>query len=230
MTERRRAGLWVRWAGEVAIIVASVFVAIYLEGVADDSGRSDDAHAALAQITAELRTDLENLAEIRQNQVELGASYDNLLRWFADPESLPRDSVQAALDHVAFLNRTMYPNQGAWRALTSAGQLSWIDDPGLVAKLANLYESTHVRLEYAGRDYDFNVNEVARVTVPRAWDAHLQEPRADGRAAMYELRGQLRYMRLAWNVYYIDLLDEYGSEMEALLRELDDFLASGRSG
>lgn len=219
-----------RWAGEVAIIVASVFVAIYLEGVADDSARSDDAHAALAQITAELRADRENLAEIRQAQVELGAYYDNLLRWLAEPESLPRDSVHAALDHVAFLNRTMYPRRGAWRALTSAGQLAWIDDPGLVTKLANLYESTHSRLEAAGRDYDFNVNEVARVAVPRAWDAELQEPRADGRAAMFELRGQLRYLRLSWNVYYIELLDDYGSEMETLLRDLDDYLASGGSG
>jgi hypothetical protein len=94
-----------------------------------------------------------------------------------------------------------------------------------VTRLANFYESTNARLEYGGRDYDFNVNEVARVTASRAWDA--QRPRVDGQAALIELREQLRYLRLSWNTYYVDLLDAYGNEMESLLRDLESYLAVG---
>ena len=220
MTKQR---LWARWVGESVIIVASVFVAIFLEGVADDSARSTDAHASLAQLMSELRADRDDLVEVRQHQAHLGRTYDDLLRWMVEPGSLPTDSVQLALNEVAFLNRTMYPRRGAWRALTSSGQLAWVSDRNLVTRLANFYESMNVRLEAGGRDYDFNVNEVARVTVPQAWDAGRQRPHAD----LVELREQLRYLRLSWNRYYVDLLDDYGEELDALLRDLGSYLADG---
>lgn len=135
--------------------------------------------------------------------------------------------MQAALDQIGFLNLTMYPRKGSWGALTSGGQLVWVRDPGLVARLANFYESTHTRLEAAGRDYDFNVNEVARVTASRAWDWQQMRPRMNGESEVAELFGQLRYLRLSWNQYYIDLLDDYGAEMEALLGDLEAYLSLG---
>jgi hypothetical protein len=58
--------------GEVVIIVTSVFVAIYLEGVSGDAAQSEHAHASLAQLAAELRADREDLQEIRQHQARLG--------------------------------------------------------------------------------------------------------------------------------------------------------------
>lgn len=224
MSEQHRGVRWVRWAGEAVIIVISVFVAILLEGKADDSASSADAHTSLAQLTAELRSDQEDLARIRRNQVELAGVHDDLLRWLASPASLPGDSVQAALDHIAFLNLTMYPRKGAWGALASGGQLVWVRDQGLVTRLANFYESTHSRLEYAGRDYDYNVNDVSRVTMTRAWDFEGQRPRMNAQTGIAELWGQIRYLRLSWNQYYIELLDDYGAEMETLLGELEAYL------
>ena len=226
MSEQHRAIPWQRWAGEAVIIVVSVFVAVFLEGVAADSSSYTDAHAALGQLVAELDADRADLARIRQNQAELSVAYDDLLRWLATPESLPEDSVQAGLDQVGFLNLTMYPRKGAWGALTSGGQLVWIRDQGLVTRLANFYESTHARLENAGRDYDFNVNEVARVTASRGWDWQQQRLRSD-RGDVAELWAQLRYLRLSWNQYYIELLDDYGDEMGALLRDLEACLNGG---
>lgn len=218
---------WVRWAGEAVIIVVSVFVAVFLEGVATDSSSSADAHTTLRQLAAELRTDREDLARIRGVQVGHAGAYDDLLLWLTTPESLPGDSVQTALDQIGFLNLTMYPRKGAWGALTSGGQLVWVRDPGLVTRLANFYESTHTRLDAAGRDYDFNVNEVARVTASRAWDWNQMRPRANGEDDIAQLFGQLRYLRLSWNQYYIDLLDDYGEEMETLLEDLEAYLSEG---
>lgn len=228
MSEGQRARLWGRWAGEVVVIVASVFVAIYLEGLADDAERAADAHAVLAQVSAELASDLEAIPAIRQQQGELADVYDALSDWMASPRSLPADSVQSALDYVGFNNRTLYPSSGAWRALTSAGQLVWVEDQALVARLANFYENRTTQLEFNGRDYDFNVNEVIRVTASRAWDFQRQEPHVDGGADLVELSGQLRYLGTSWNPYYISLLDQYAEEIEALLADIDAYLT--RSG
>ena len=199
----------------------------FLEGLADDASRSADAHVALAQLATELRADRQQLAEVREQQVGLSKAYDDLLRWLGDPASSPGDSIQAALDQVAFLNRTLYPRRGAWRALTSSSQLVWVGDQGLVTRLANFYESLNARLEYMGRDHDFNVNDFARVTTSRTWDSEHHRLRVGGQADAVELREQVRYLRLSWNVFYIDLLDEYGTEADTLLRDLESYLAEG---
>lgn len=224
MNEGQKARSWGRWAGEVVVIVASVFVAIYLEGLADDAERAADAHAALAQVSAELASDLESIPAIRQQQGELVEVYAALSDWMGSPRSLPTDSVQSALDYVGFNNRTLYPSSGAWRALTSAGQLVWVEDQALVARLANFYENRAIQLEFNGRDYDFNVNEVIRVTATRAWDFQRREPRVNGGADLVELSGQLRYLGTSWNPYYISLLDQYAQEIEALLIDIDAYL------
>jgi hypothetical protein len=230
MSDEGRVRRWARWAGEVVVIVASVFVAIYLEGLADDAERADDAHAVLAQVATELASDRRAIPEIIQQQSELADYYESLRRWMADPRSLPTDSVQEALDYVGFNNRTLYPSSGAWRALTSAGQLVWVEDRALVARLADFYENRTIQLEYNGRDYDFNVNEVIRVTSSRAWDYQRQEARTDGGADLVELSGQLRYLGTSWNPHYIDLLGEYAAEIDALLEDIDAYLTRAGDG
>ena len=230
MSDERQVRRGARWAGEVFVIVASVFVAIFLEGLADDAARADDAHAVLAQVASELASDREAIPEIRRQQSELAGYYEDLRRWMADPRSLPTDSVQEVLDYVGFNNRTLYPSSGAWRALTSAGQLVWVEDRALVARLADFYENRTIQLEYNGRDYDYNVNEVMRVTSTRAWDYQRQQARVDGGADLVELSGQLRYLGNSWNPYYIDLLDQYASEIDTLLEHIDAYLTRAGDG
>ena len=215
-----------RWALEVALIVGSVFVAIFLEGLADDASRTREARTSIAQLTSQLRADSADLASVRAHQEGLSVVYDSLLAWLGDPSTLDGASVQDGLDQVAFLNRTMYPRKGSWEAITSTGQLAWVGDHDLVAGLGNFYESMVEKLEYMGQDYDYNVNEVARVIIPRSWDAQRSGLRGE-EEDWAELRGQLRYLRLSWNEYYLDLLGEYSRDMDVLLRDLDAFLAEG---
>lgn len=225
MSDQRSARPWGRWIGEGAVIVVSVFVAIYLEGLADDAERVDVAHSVLVQVAAELESDRNAMPEIRRQQGELVGVYEDLRRWLATPRSIPNDSVHAALDYVAFNNRTLYPSSGAWRTLTSTGHLSWIEDRELAARLADFYENRTVQLEFNGRDYDFNVNEVIRVTASRAWDYQKREAHTGGSADLVELSGQLRYLGTSWNPYYIDLLDQYADEIDGLLEDIDGYLA-----
>jgi hypothetical protein len=213
--------------GEAVIIVASVFVAIYLEGIADNAARRNDARASLTQLVVELKEDREEVVEVRGQQMRLRTTYDDLLRWLSGTDPLPADSVQAALDEVAFLNRTVYPRAGTWSALTSSDHLSWVSDEDLVARLANFYESMNARLESGGRDYDFNVNEVVRVTLSRGWDSQRQSPQATNPGGTVELREQLRYLRLSWNRYYVDRLDDHEAEIDGLIQDLETYLAIG---
>jgi len=227
MTEGQRGRTWARWAGEAIVIVVSVFVAIYLEGAADDAERVDEANGILAQIVAELTADRQAIPEILEQQAVAAGTYGSLLRWLTDSQSVPGDSVQAALDYLRDNNRTLYPISGAWRALMSGGHLVWIRDQRLVARLAAFYENRTVQLEYNGRDYDFNLNDVLRVTASRAWDFERQSPRANGTSDLVELRGQLRYLGESWNPYYVSLLSQYGTEIDELLRELEAYLSGG---
>jgi hypothetical protein len=207
------------------VIVVSVFAAIYLEGVADDAERVDAAHSVLIQVAAELASDGDAIPAIRRQQAELATANENLRGWLEAAASSPPDSIQAGLDYVGFNNRTLYPSRGAWRTLTSAGHLTWISDRQLAARLADFYENRTVQLEYNGRDYDFNVNDVIRVTASRAWDFQRREAHRGGGADLVELSGQLRYLGTSWNPYYISLLDEYGVEIHRLLQEIGAYLA-----
>ena len=214
-----------RWAGEAVVIVASVFVVIYLEGVAQDRAESGDAHAALEQVLVELRADSVRALEISDHQEMLGTVYGDLLRWLGDPGAMPGDSVQAAIDFIGTSNWTLFPRKGAWRAMTSAGQLIWVDDQRLVTRLAHFYESVNARIEYNGRDYDVAVNEVTRATAPSAFDAESLRVRGDPAQQVAQLRGELRYIRIAWNDFYVDLLSEYMDELNGLLLDLDACMA-----
>ena len=66
MTEQHQPRLWVRWVAEAALIVGPVFIAVFLEGMADDSSRAADAHISLGQLAQELRADREDLVDVRQ--------------------------------------------------------------------------------------------------------------------------------------------------------------------
>ena len=216
---------WARSAGEVVVIVVSVFVAIYLEGVAGDRADAEDAHRAMEQVLVELRADSTTVIEIRAHQVQLSAVYEDLLRWFGTPGTLPLDSVQPAIDVIATENRTLFPRRGAWQAMTSTGQLIWIEDQALVTRLAHFHESENARLEYNGRDYDTAVNEISRRTAPRTLDPVTNRRREPVSETVAQFRGQLRYLERSWNHYYIDLIEAYGSNLNRLISDVDAYLA-----
>ena len=94
---------WRRLLSEAVVIVASVYLAIVLEG----------------------------MSEVLVEQENLSRQYVNLLRWFGDPSSMPVDSVHESLDVVAWSNRTMFPRGAAWTTRVAAGQLRYLDDAPL---------------------------------------------------------------------------------------------------
>lgn len=217
---------WRRFLAEGLLIIASVYIAVVLEGISDDRGQVEDARAALAQLVGELEADRADLAEIVEEQSSLDQAYDDLVRWLATPYDMPFDSVEATLDRVAYSNRTMFPRRGAWTTMVAGGHLAWIDDGELVSRLATFYETISDRLEYNGEDYDFSLNEVFRETAPGAWDFFAHRPVGE-EADVRRLRSQLRYMSITWNQFYLDLLDEYEVQLATLIDQIHAYLGEG---
>lgn len=214
---------WRHMLAEGLLIVGSVYLAIYLEGVRDARERVEEARVGLAQLGTDLREDRRDLQEIVDDQRLLHRLYTDLERWLGTPDSMPADSVGAALDYIASSNRTMFPRKGAWTTMLSEGYLGPLDDPNLVARLGTLYGRINERIEYNGAYYDRSVAEVSGQTTPATWDFYQGGPFGDPEGLRL-LRNQLRNLRIAWNEYYVNLLSEYEQELDATIAAIDAYL------
>jgi hypothetical protein len=209
---------------EGTLIIVSVYLAIVLEGVSQDREAKSSAHLALVQMLAELREDSADLEEIREEQLVRSKQYVILDQWLATPESMPLDSIAEMLDLVFFSNRTLYPRRSAWTTMLSAGQLAELESPGLVSRLGDFYESLNARVVDNGDDYDESLNDLARNSVPKYWDGTSGRllTTDDYRISMF--RNQLRYLHVSWNIWYLDLLDNYGQALDSLILEIESYL------
>ena len=215
---------WTKLLAEGALIIVSVYFAIVLEGMSQDREEKLAAHTALAQMLDEMREDQSDVGEIRAEQIERDRQYRTLIKWLANPESLSPDIVGDAIDAIFFSNRTLYPRRSAWTTMIAAGQLSEIDDPALVTRLGNFYESFIVRVIDNGYDYDDNLNAIARTSASENWDGVNRRLLTTDARQITVFRNQLRFMHLAWNLWYLDLLDEYGRTMDSLILEIESYL------
>ena len=215
---------WTKLLAEGALIIVSVYFAIVLEGMSQDREEKLAAHTALAQMLDEMREDQSDVGEIRAEQIERDRQYRTLIKWLANPESLSPDMVGDAIDAIFFSNRTLYPRRSAWTTMIAAGQLSEIDDPALVTRLGNFYESFIVRVIDNGYDYDDNLNAIARTSASENWDGVNRRLLTTDARQITVFRNQLRFMHLAWNLWYLDLLDEYGRTMDSLILEIESYL------
>ena len=209
--------------GEGAVIIISVYFAIVLEGMSHDRAAEQAAHTALAQMLDEMREDRSDVGEIRAEQLERDGQYRALIQWLASPESMPLDSVGDAMDAVFFSNRTLYPRRSAWTTMVAAGQLAELDDPALVTRLGNIYESYIVRVIDNGEEYDNNLNDIARNSATTIWDGVNSRLLTTDAHQLAVFRNQLRFMHMAWNLWYLDLLEEYGQTMDPLILEIESY-------
>ena len=217
---------WARMLGEGALIIVSVYLAIYLEGASQDRESRMSAHLALVQMLAEMQEDAADIAEIRQEQLERSRQYVLLDQWLASPESMPLDSVAETLDLVFFSNRTLYPRRSAWTTMLAAGQLAELDSPDLVSRLGDFYESLNARVIDNGDDYDESLNDIGRNSVPDYWDGTSGRLLTTDIHQLTRFRNQLRYMHISWNLWYLDLLDTFQQSLDSLIIEIELYLES----
>jgi hypothetical protein len=214
---------WKRLLGEAVVIVASVYLAIFLQERADDRERTEEALDALVQLRKERRSDRSDLSEVIVEQREIDRRFARVDLWLSEPGTTPADSLTTALDSLAYSNRTMFPRKSAWTTMVSSGQLRFLGDPGLVVRLANLYENVNPRLEYNGRFYDQKNMDLLGDGVPVIWDATRGTFLTNDPRGIAGLRNRLRYLHLAMNGWYLMYLAEYGEQLDARITEVDAY-------
>jgi hypothetical protein len=206
------------------LIVASVYVAIVLEGISQDRRDAREARTALTQMLEEMRQDRTDLGEIQAVQRQRDRQYADMDRWLAGPTSIPADSFTAALDMITGSNRTLYPRRSAWTTMIAEGQLRDLDADDLVSGLGNFYESVNDRLVDNGNDYDDSLNDVSRNSAPAIWDPSAGRLLTTDSRDLTAFRNQLRWMHLSWNRWYLDLLGAYAAELDALVGDIETYL------
>jgi len=215
---------WARLFAEGLLIIVSVYLAIVLEGMSRDREAEQAAHTALAQMLGEMREDRSDVDVILAEQRERDGQYDALIHWLASPESIPRDSFGDAIDTLFGSNSTLYPRSSAWTNMVAAGQLPELDDPALVTRLGNFYESVIVRVIDNGQDYDENLNDIGRNSAPQIWDGVNGRLVTTDPLQLTAFQNQLRYMHIVWNVWYLNQMNDLAQRLDALIVEIESYL------
>jgi hypothetical protein len=215
---------WAKLFGEGALIIVAVYFAIVLEGMSQEREAELAAHTALAQMLGEMREDSADVDDIRAMQFVRDKLYIDLDQWLESPESIPLDSMAESVDSIFLSNRTLYPRRSAWTTMVAAGQLGELDAPDLVARLGNFYESVTVRVIDGGEDYDENLNDIGRNSATEIWDGGNGRLLTTDVRRLTVFRNQLRYMHIGWNLWYLDLLDNYQQTLNSLMLEIESYL------
>jgi hypothetical protein len=215
---------WAKLLAEGALIIASVYFAIVLEGMSQDRAEKLSAHAALAQMLGDMREDVAELEEIRVHQLALDRQYTALILWLEDPESMPLDSVAEAMDSIFMDNRTFFPRRSAWTTMVAAGQLSILDEPGLVTQLGNFYESVNIRLVEGGAQFEYNLGDIGRNSATAVWDGFNRRLMTTDADRLVAFRNQLRYMHIWGNSWYLNRLNEYRQMLDSLVLDIESYL------
>lgn len=215
---------WIRWAGEFAVIVVSVYVAIFFENWNQDRVARETARVALGQLLGELREDLADFERIVATQAELAGDYQNLDRWLTDPRSYPADSVGAVLLRLGTENPTLFPRRASWRTMVSSGQLADLEAPALVQQLGQLYENIYSRIDYNSRFYDEELNAALRAAPWIQWGRLPGGAIADDPQEVQRLALSLGRVQVLWNSWYRELLDDYDEDVRAAIAAVEHYL------
>lgn len=219
---------WVKLLRDAAVVVASVYVAIVLEGISETRDRRADAEQALVRLQTELRQDRTDLDVIMAAQADRQVRHRRIDAWLDVPARIPADSMTEHFTALFSVNRTMYPRNSSWTTMVAAGQLTYLEDPELVARMANLYENLNERLEYNGALYDEWVMHVATTSAPEVWDRVNGRLMTTDAGDVARFRGELAGL-LDLAIGFYGLLEEWGVELDAVLEEVERHRTRGGS-
>ena len=220
LTQRR--ALWIRLTAEFLVIVASVYLAVFLEGASQERADHDRAREALTQLFGELREDRADFERVISLQDDINRDYVNLVRWLESPASMPSDSIGAALTEI-FDNPTLFPRQASWRMMIASGQLSDLRASELILQLGHLYETAYSRLDYVSQFYDRILTDQLQKTVIANWDPDEATLLTSDPDEIRRFRSELVWIE-KWNVSYRELLIGYLAELTEAIVSVEAFL------
>jgi hypothetical protein len=218
---------WRRLAGEALLIIVSVFVAIALESLWQERQKAAEAREGLEQVLLELQQDRSDVDAVAARQAQLDQMYIELQEWLGNPDTVPADQLTRYLDDMTYDNRTLFARRSAWTMMVESGFLPLLDDPPLVGRMANFYEDMTARLDFNNGNYDDEFFTIIRDTGSGVWDSTNGRFRNLDPEAIGRFRDQLRYLHRVWNLWYLDFLSDYAAASDALIEEIESYLATG---
>ena len=216
---------WMRFVGEAAVIIVSVFVAIALESMWQERQAAAEARDGLAQVLIELRQDRADLEAVVERQSEIDGMYGEIQTWLGDPETMPSQQFTDYLDDITYDNRTLFTRRSAWNMMVESGYLPLLEDSELAGQMANFYEDLVARLDFNNDNYDREFFTVIRDTGSRVWDSTNSRFRTSDPEEIGRFRDQLRYLHKVWNIWYLNFLEDYAAASDTLTGEIEDYLA-----
>jgi len=220
---RRR---WVGWVVEFAVLVGSVYLAVYLEGASQRLSDRSTARTALIQLLGELREDVRDFDRIIAKQDSLDVDYSNLARWLSSPGSPPADSVAKALYRVSTENSTLFPRRASWTTMVAGNQLTDLGAPELVLRLGQLYETIYNRTDYNSALFDHTLSAATLSWGAVRWQSLDSAPLSHDEADLEHLASSLAFLHMGWNTWYRDLLVGYRGDLVSTISMVEEYLAS----
>lgn len=224
MSRRHRARLVSRLAFELTVVLVGVFLAIRLQGWADEEAQRRGALTTLEALRSELQGDRRELTAISEYQTALAANYRRLADLLSDNPSAYPDQIRRLIVEDLTPNRTWFPQSAAYETLVTTGQVVALGKVDLQVQLARLYKRSYSRLVYNAELYDQAYLEEFRRAVTEHWDygaGRLFSARQSDNRDLANVS-----LRLAmWSDAYLSVLAEYAPQMEATLLLVDEALA-----
>ena len=169
------------------VVLMGVYLAIVMEGWADDRGRVNDAEAILGSIAGELALDAEEIADVIEVQGEMVRASATLSDLLMEESGSNAPTITSLMGALSF-NPTVFPRRSAYAALVSSGGMGYVADDDLLRQIANLYEHIYVRMQNQGDLLDAKIEGRRGPFLARHWDPATRQITLDDEAVLREFR------------------------------------------
>lgn len=185
------------------IVVAGVYIGIFLGNIQDERNFESDTRRALSAVEDELRSDVDQLDQVITTQEELVASQRRVIEMLRenDPDMM---ELGRLLIFITQSNATFFPNRAAYQAMKSNGHLSALPDGELRLQISNLFERYLVRQYLNAELYDEVGFDFMRDIRDVYWDSFANRPIGQRDVAFAIMRNGVRTL-LDQSIFYLTL-------------------------
>lgn len=222
LSEGIRRQDWFTVMVEVVIVVAGVYIGIFLGDAAKEREVQKETTQILGVLHEQLKSDLENVDRIYDYRLKLRETNVEIVKLLSTPIANNQDFTRIASRHESIL--TFFPNSSAYQTLRDQGYLAKVSNDDLQFNLSYLYESIYVRHMTNATESDgagfFYLLEVINVY----WDSENHDFIGDPKIAQARIQNSLKGMMIVTGGYIEFLKFTIRPELVKNIEALDEYL------
>jgi len=220
--EHVKAQNWTAVALDFVIVVAGVYLGIFLGAVQENRSYARQTAQALLALETELRSDLERLDEIIALQTRKAEEQRQAVELLAAAD-VDEETLGPILERMVGENDTFFPNRSAYRAMQTGGHLAALADDALRIQLTRLFERDYVRQDFNAEYYDRQAFDFSNTIMADYWDRVDQRLMPDAPNAAIILRNGVLVIRDQGDFYLKFTVETIRPEIEKSLSMIDAF-------